>query len=119
MDEVDYSRRLLAFPDGSTWGETVVDPETGGEVPAQVPPLSEDNLYPKERALIGLVAVERLQGRRMLVYVTHIGTRDIAGRRTRSSPVTASASRSLTPTLWHRTGGRCRSPTGRKKGSAP
>ena len=74
-----YLQTLLAFPDGCTRGETVLDPETG-EVLAQVPPLSEEKLYPKERALIDLVAAERLQGRRVLVYVTHTGTRDITGR---------------------------------------
>ena len=57
----------------------MLDPETG-EVLAQVPPLSEDRLYPKEKALVDLVAAERLQGRRVLVYVTHTGTRDITGR---------------------------------------
>ena len=55
------------------------DPETG-DVLVQVPPLSEDRLYPKERALIDLVAAERLEGRRVLVYVTHTRTRDITGR---------------------------------------
>ena len=74
-----YLQTLLAFPDGCTRGETVLDPETG-EVLAQVPPLSEDKLYPKEKALTDLVAAERLQGRRVLVYVTHTGTRDITGR---------------------------------------
>ena len=74
-----YLQTLLAFPDGCTRGETVFDPETG-EVLAQVPPLSEDKLYPKEKALIDLVATERMAGRRVLVYVTHTGTRDITGR---------------------------------------
>ena len=46
----------------------------------QVPPLSEEKLYPKEKALVDLVAAERLEGRRVLVYVTHTGTRDITGR---------------------------------------
>ena len=46
----------------------------------QVPPLSEEKLYPKEKALIDLVAAERMEGRRVLVYVTHTGTRDITGR---------------------------------------
>ena len=46
----------------------------------QVPPLSEDKLYPKEQALIDLVAAERMEGRRVLVYVTHTGTRDVPGR---------------------------------------
>ena len=45
----------------------------------QVPPLSEEKLYPKEKALVDLVAAERLEGRRVLVYATHTGTRDITG----------------------------------------
>ena len=60
-------------------GETVFDPRTG-DVIVQVPPLSEEKLYPKEKALIDLVAAERMEGRRVLVYVTHTGTRDITGR---------------------------------------
>ena len=43
-------------------GETVFDPRTG-DVIVQVPPLSEEKLYPKEKALIDLVAAERLEGR--------------------------------------------------------
>ena len=74
-----YLQTLLAFPDGCTRGETVFDPETG-EVLAQVAPLSEDRLYPKEKALIDLVAAERMEGRRVLVYATHTGTRDITER---------------------------------------
>ena len=42
--------------------------------------LSEEKLYPKEKALVDLVAKERLAGRRVLIYVTHTGTRDITGR---------------------------------------
>ena len=74
-----YLQTLLAYPDGCTRGETVFDPRTG-DVIVQVPPLSEDKLYPKEKALVDLVAAERLEGRRVLVYVTHTGTRDITGR---------------------------------------
>ncbi|MCY3883196.1 MAG: hypothetical protein OXG61_13890 [Chloroflexi bacterium] len=74
-----YLQALLAYPDGCTRGETVFDPETS-DVLIQVPPLNEERLYPKERALLDLVAAERLQGRRVLVYVTHTGTRDITGR---------------------------------------
>ena len=74
-----YLQTLLAYPDGCTRGETVFDPESG-EVIVQVPPLSEERLYPKERALVDLVAKERMEGRRVLVYVTHTGTRDITGR---------------------------------------
>ena len=46
----------------------------------QVPPLSEERLYPKEKALVDLVAAERMEGRRVLVYATHTGTRDITER---------------------------------------
>ena len=46
----------------------------------QVPPLSEEKLYPKEKALLDLVAAERMEGRRVLVYATHTGTRDITER---------------------------------------
>ncbi len=74
-----YLQTLLAYPDGCTKGETVFDPRTG-DVIVQVPPLSHEKLYPKEKALVDLVAAERLEGRRVLVYVTHTGTRDITGR---------------------------------------
>ena len=74
-----YLQTLLAYPDGCTRGETVFDPRTG-DVIVQIPPLSEDRLYPKEKALVDLVAAERVEGRRVLVYATHTGTRDITGR---------------------------------------
>ena len=74
-----YLQTLLAYPDGCTRGKTVFDPDTE-DVLVAVPPLSEEKLYPKEKALVDLVAAERLEGRRVLVYVTHTGTRDITGR---------------------------------------
>ncbi|MDE2861566.1 MAG: hypothetical protein OXP10_01280 [Chloroflexota bacterium] len=74
-----YLQILLAYPDGCTNGETVFDPRTG-DVIVQVPPLRKERLYPKERALVDLVAAERMASRRVLVYVTHTGTRDITGR---------------------------------------
>ena len=69
------AQTLLAYPDGCTLGETVFDPETG-DVLVQAPSLTGEKLYPKEQALVDLVAAERLQGRRVLVYVTHPGTQD-------------------------------------------
>ena len=69
---------LLAYPDGCTKGETVIDPRNG-EIIVQVPPLSVKKLYLEEGALIDLVAAERMEGRRVLVYATHTGTRDITG----------------------------------------
>ena len=74
-----YLQTLLAYPDGCTRGETVFDPRSG-DVIVQVPPLSEERLYPKEKALIDMVVAERVEGRRALVYATHTGTRDITER---------------------------------------
>ena len=74
-----YLQTLLAYPDGCTRGETVFDPRTQ-DLLVQVPPLDEERLYPKEKALVELVSEERKQGRRVLVYATHTGTRDIAER---------------------------------------
>ena len=74
-----YLQTLLAYPDGCTRGETVFDPRSG-DIIVQVPPLSEEKLYPKEKALIDMVAAERMEGRRVLVYATHTGTRDITER---------------------------------------
>ena len=74
-----YLQTLLAYPDGCTRGETVFDPRSG-DVIVQVPPLSEERLYPREKALIDMVAAERMEGRRVLVYATHTGTRDITER---------------------------------------
>ena len=50
-----YLQSLLAYPDGCTRGETVFDPETENPL-VQVPPLDEQRLYPKEQALVNLVA---------------------------------------------------------------
>ena len=51
-----------------------------GDVIVQVPPLSDDRLYAKEQSLIDLVPAEPMEGRLVLVYVTHTGTKDITGR---------------------------------------
>ena len=64
---------------GGESGETVFDPRSG-DIIVQVPPLSEEKLYPKEKALVDLMAAERMEGRRVLVYATHTGTRDITER---------------------------------------
>ena len=74
-----YLQTLLAYPEGCTKGETVFDPRSG-DVIVQVAPLSEERLYPKEKALVDLAAAERMEGHRVLVYVTHTGTRDITER---------------------------------------
>ncbi len=74
-----YLQSVLAYPDGCTRGETVYDPEEG-DLLIDLPPLSENVTYPKERALIDLVKEERKAGRRVLVYVTHTQERDITKR---------------------------------------
>ncbi|MXX81800.1 MAG: SWF/SNF helicase family protein [Chloroflexi bacterium] len=74
-----YLQALLAYPEGCTRGESVFDPDTGDLI-VQLPPLDPERVYPKERQLIDLVAQERLAGRRVLVYATHTGRRDITGR---------------------------------------
>ena len=74
-----YLQSLLAYPDGCTLGETVEDPETGGTI-VDIPPLSPERKYPKEKALIDLVREEKAEGRRVLVYATHTDTRDITPR---------------------------------------
>ena len=74
-----YLQSLLAYPDGCTRGETVLDHETGNII-SQIPPLNAERVYPKEQALLDLVATEKAEGRRVLVYVTHTETRDITPR---------------------------------------
>jgi hypothetical protein len=74
-----YLQALLAYPDACVKGETVLDTRSD-EVIASVPPLPDDRLYPKEQALLELAREERLKGRRVLVYITHTGTRDISPR---------------------------------------
>ena len=48
---------------------------------------------PQGEALVDLVAAERLEGRKVLVYATHTGTRDITGRMGTCSPSTGSGRR--------------------------
>jgi superfamily II DNA or RNA helicase len=74
-----YLQALLSYPDACTREETVLDPRTN-EVLAHAPALPQDQLYPKERALIELVRRERERGRRVLVYVTHTNLRDLTPR---------------------------------------
>lgn len=79
-----YLQSLLAYPDGCTRGETVIDPvvdATGQRrVIVDLPPLDPQTTYPKEQALIDLIREEKRRGRRTLVYTTHTDTRDLTGR---------------------------------------
>lgn len=74
-----YLQALLAFPDGCTRGEVVIDRATN-RIVAETPPLPSDRFYPKERALLELALRERDRGRRVLVYAVHTETRDVTPR---------------------------------------
>ena len=74
-----YLQSLLAFPDGCTRGEKVIDPEDNRLI-VSIPPLAGDETYPKEQALIDLALEEKKAGRRLLIYTTHTDTRDLTGR---------------------------------------
>ncbi|NJD65721.1 MAG: ATP-dependent helicase [Chloroflexi bacterium] len=74
-----YLQSLLAYPDACTKGEQVIDPGSSAVI-AAVPPLPDTDRYPKERALLDLIEAEKRQGRRVLVYITHTASRDIASR---------------------------------------
>ncbi|MGI8915728.1 MAG: hypothetical protein ACR2JY_18410, partial [Chloroflexota bacterium] len=74
-----YLQALLAYPDGCTREETVLDPASA-EVIAHAPALPTHRRYPKERLLVELLRRERQRGRRTLVFVTHTETRDLTPR---------------------------------------
>ena len=74
-----YLQTLLAYPGRLHAGRDGLRPQERRRH-RPVPPLSEERLYPKEKALIDMVAAERMEGRRVLVYATHTGTRDITER---------------------------------------
>lgn len=74
-----YLQSLLSYPD-QPFREEVVANKATGEVIARAPALPEEMIYPKEERLMELVQAEISQGRRVLLYVTHTGERDITGR---------------------------------------
>lgn len=74
-----YLQSLLSWPDACTHEETVLDAERGMLL-ASAPALPADMLYPKEQALVDLCLTQKQRGRRVLIYVTHTGTRDITPR---------------------------------------
>ena len=74
-----YLQTLLAYPETCIRGETVFDPRDGKPIVA-VPPLDEEKVYPKEQELLDIVAREKAQGRRVLVYATHTQSRDVTER---------------------------------------
>lgn len=74
-----YIQSLLSYPDACVRPEAVTDGKTG-EIIAAAPALSAAEVYPKEKALLDIVAQEKALGRRVLVYISHTDTRDISPR---------------------------------------
>lgn len=77
---------LLAWPDCCFRPETVIHPRTRLKL-AFAPPIfsnnDDDNGFeysPKEQYLVERCLAEKKQGRKVLVYTTYTGTRDITGR---------------------------------------
>ncbi|MGE3152098.1 MAG: helicase-related protein [Nitrospiraceae bacterium] len=69
---------LVAYPDRCTNEERITN--KFGEVKLALPPLPELVRYPKERLLLQQVEDNLNRHRRVLVYCTHTGTRDITPR---------------------------------------
>jgi len=83
-----YLQTLLAWPTAPFRGETVIhkrcldrESDVFLEIPVHdMPGLSEDRLYPKERWLVDLIREELAQGRSVGVFLRQTGTRDIQPR---------------------------------------
>ena len=74
-----YLQETLTYPENCWQGTQPEDPMTREPI-IVMPPLKEDYLYPKERALLELVTEQRARDRRCLVYCTHTGRRDTTAR---------------------------------------
>ncbi len=70
---------LMTYPNLPWEGATIVHPRRN-EVLGEAPPLSEEVIYPKERALLERIRQERSEGRRVLVYVEHTNKHDLLPR---------------------------------------
>ena len=75
-----YLQGLLSYPDGCVNLNANVVTDIQGEDIFRMEPMREDWVYPKEQTLLDLVAESKEQGRRVLVYAIHTGTRDITAR---------------------------------------
>lgn len=74
-----YVQALLAYPDGCTCAEVVVEPGADAVV-GRAPGLPAERLYPKERLLVELCQAQRAARRRVLVFVTNTDKRDLTPR---------------------------------------
>lgn len=86
-----YLQQLMAWPD-TPWDDREVvvrvkELDEYGEVIGvkeevlfKPPPMPSDGLYPKEEALLGILHEEISQGRKVCVYATYSGRRDVTER---------------------------------------
>jgi hypothetical protein len=70
---------LMTYPNLPWEGATIVHPRRN-EVLGSAPPLPEEGIYAKERALLERIRQERSEGRRVLVYVEHTNKHDLLPR---------------------------------------
>lgn len=71
---------LLAWPDCCFRDERVCHPRSGHMLAFQKALFSENELMPKEQALLDLCKREKAEGRRVLAYSVYTGTRDTTAR---------------------------------------
>ena len=76
-----YLQSLLAYPD-APYREEIVIKRTGEheEIVASAPALDESVTYPKEKRLLDLCLTEKRHRRKIIIFCTHTGTRDITPR---------------------------------------
>ena len=78
-----YLQGALAYPDWLWTNGAIVQRSTGEELARATGEWPEDELLPKEAALLDLATSERAAGRRTAVFVEYTSTYDVAGRLTR------------------------------------
>jgi superfamily II DNA or RNA helicase len=71
---------LLAWPDVCFRSETVKHPRTKALLAFVEPIFADDEISPKERALIDICRQEKAAGRKVLIYSVYSGTRDTMSR---------------------------------------
>ena len=71
---------LLAWPDCCFRDELVRHPRTRGQLAFQLAIFADDEISPKEAALIDLCRREKGRGRKVLLYSVYTGTRDTTAR---------------------------------------
>ncbi len=74
-----YLMNLLAYPDHPYENPPITHPDTG-ELVAVPEELPSDRLYPKEERLLKIVKEQKARGRKVMVYATFTGARDMTKR---------------------------------------